>query len=115
MAINWMAPAPGLRWTAAEGSAAVRAWKRSGLTLEEFARQHEVGLGKLSWWKRRLESRRARAGEPITLAPVVATVSSAAVVVRVGEVEIEVRAADLVSADWLATVVAGVAAARRGA
>lgn len=29
-------------------------WKRSGLSLSEFARRHEVSVTEFGWWKRRL-------------------------------------------------------------
>jgi len=80
------------------------------LALAEFERRHDLGAGKLSWWKRRIDG--GDDGESIVLAPMVATGSSvSAVVVRVGEVEIELRG-ELVPADWLSTFVAGLVTAR---
>jgi hypothetical protein len=99
-----------VRWTIAEGRTAVRAWERSGLTLGEFERRHEIGVGKLSWWKRRIES--GGEADAVTLAPMVATGSSSAVIVRIAEVEIEVRA-DLVPAEWLSRLVAELVATTR--
>lgn len=88
----------------------MRAWKRSGLTLAEFERRHDLGAGKLSWWKRRIDG--DSDGESIVFAPMLATGTSvSAVVVRVGEVEIEVRG-ELVPAEWLSAFVAGLATAR---
>jgi transposase-like protein len=113
-ASEWTAPAAGVRWTTADGRAAVRAWKRSGLTLAEFERRHDLGTGRLRWWKRRVESEGTR--DAINLVPMVATKSPAAavVVVRIAEVEIEVRA-DLVSAQWLAQLVSELMATRQSA
>ena len=102
---QWSPPSPGERWTAEDGRAAVSAWRRSGLTLREFAREHELGISKVSWWKHRLETEK----RTFALAPMIATPSTAVVTVRVAEVEIEVGDADRVSAQWLATLVAELA------
>lgn len=42
-----------------EWSQRVRRFNRSGLTLEEFARQEGVSPGQLAWWTGRLRSLRA--------------------------------------------------------
>jgi len=88
----------------------VRAWRRSGLTLDEFGRQHEIGVGKLIRWKRRFEQEAESSA--VALAPMVATGAAAAVVVRIGEIEIEVRAVELVAAEWVAALAEHLAAAR---
>ena len=82
------------------------AWRRSGLTLREFARQHEIGLSKMSWWKRRLGANERGA---VALAPMIATKSTVGVTVRIADVEIEVRDVDHVPAQWLATLAAELA------
>ena len=86
------------------------AWARSGLTLEEFGRRHDVGAAKLGWWKRRLES---ETSESIALVPMVATTSMAAVTVRIGAVEVEVRDPAVVTPAWLAELVSDLASRSR--
>jgi transposase len=44
----------GDRKTRAKWAVLVKAWKRSGLTAREFARQRGVKAGTLSWWNWRL-------------------------------------------------------------
>ncbi len=60
------------RQTRTEWLARVRRWKRSGLTLAEFAAGEQVKAPTLSWWAWRLgETRRnRRGGSPVELVPV---------------------------------------------
>jgi hypothetical protein len=66
--------------------------------------------GRLRWWKRQTK---VRERDAITWAPVVATEasSSASVIVRVGDAEIEARV-DLVPVQWLADLVTALASSR---
>ncbi|MBK6922329.1 MAG: hypothetical protein IPH07_33365 [Deltaproteobacteria bacterium] len=74
------------------------------MTLAEFERRHELGSGRLRWWKRRVATEGTRGA--VKFVPMLASEPAvvAEVVVHVGEVEIEVRA-DRVSAQWLAQLV----------
>ena len=44
------------RMTEAEGEALIEAWRRSGLGPAEFARTRGVGVHRIRYWRRRLET-----------------------------------------------------------
>jgi hypothetical protein len=79
-------------WSEAEGRAVIEAWRRSGETAPVFARRHGLRSNRIKYWAGRL----SRPEEPApTLALVPATVVGAelAVVIRIGEVTIELSSA----------------------
>jgi hypothetical protein len=70
------------QWTEIEARGALEAWKRSGMSLEAFARSRGIVPQRLHWWKKKLrfgvaavkESAlvpvrivEARRGEPVTV------------------------------------------------
>jgi hypothetical protein len=45
------------QWTEVEARAALTAWKKSGLSVERFARDRGLVPQRLYWWKKKLEAR----------------------------------------------------------
>lgn len=45
------------QWTEVEARAALTAWKKSGLSIEKFARDRGLVPQRLYWWKKKLEER----------------------------------------------------------
>lgn len=41
------------RWTEREARVALRAWRRSGSSLQAFAREHGISAQRLRWWSQR--------------------------------------------------------------
>ena len=101
-------------WTPDDARRVLDEWQRSGTTLAEFARRHELSAARLYWWRRRL-NRTTPMATALTLVPALVTALPAPaarttdVVVRVGDVEIEVAAA---TPSWVAALVAELARAR---
>jgi hypothetical protein len=62
-----------MQWGYVEGRAMIEAWRRSGLTLYQFARQHGTTEQRLGHWRKRVDaasnSDRDDANRPIVLAP----------------------------------------------
>lgn len=44
----------GKRWTEIEARGAIRAWRKSGLRLTEFARNRGLNTQRLYWWLKKL-------------------------------------------------------------
>lgn len=74
------------QWSEVEARGVLQAWRKSGLSVERFARQRGLVPQRLHWWKRKIEkaeqglvvaapamlpvqvtSERAPRGEPVTL------------------------------------------------
>ncbi len=101
----------GHRWDEADGRAALKAWRESGLSGQEFADEHGFNPQRLFWWKKRLGEAGAVADDEQQLrfvpAHVVggAGVRSASVMVRGPDgVAIEIDG-DSVSPMWVAALV----------
>jgi hypothetical protein len=59
------------QWTEIEARGALEAWKRSGVTLEAFARSRGLVPQRLHWWKKKLGfDAGAEKGKPLALLPV---------------------------------------------
>ena len=44
-------------WREEDGRTVIEAWRRSGLPLATFARQHGLGATRVRWWRNRLDER----------------------------------------------------------
>jgi len=77
----------GKRWNEEHGKRVVAAWRRSGLNMSAYAREIGVGVERLMYWRDRVDKK-----ETVSLVPVRIR-SSASCQVRVGDVEVVVRAA----------------------
>jgi transposase-like protein len=69
------------QWTEVEGRAVIAAWRKSGLSTVEYAREHGIVPQRLYWWRHKLEGggtkdevkllpvqvAEPRRGEPITV------------------------------------------------
>ncbi len=58
------------QWTEVEGRAAIAAWKKSGLSVEQFARGRGLVPQRLHWWKKKLEAKDAAPPKATALLPV---------------------------------------------
>lgn len=105
MSTGWERKAArGKRWNAADGEAAVSAWRASGESISAFARRHGIDAQRICWWRDRLEDR----AEAAALVPVRITSSmGVAVAVRViaGAHEVEVIEPARTSPEWMAALV----------
>ena len=107
-----MVALPDRKWTRVDGERLVAAWQQSGLSIREFARQHGIDAQRVQWWKRRIigvagETKR-REEEGARFVPVIASRgadSPPAVIVRFGDVVIEVHEPSVVAPGWVAVVV----------
>jgi len=50
------------QWTEVEARGMLEAWKRSGVSIEKFARGRGLTPQRLFWWKRRLRCNRPANG-----------------------------------------------------
>jgi transposase-like protein len=102
------------RWTEKEARKVLRAHARSGKSVLAFAEEHGLVAERVYRWRRRLDG-----GAPehddhdrehdIEFAPVVVTnARESAVLVRVGELEVEVTDPSNVPPEWIASVLAEV-------
>lgn len=99
------------RWSEADGRLVLSAVERSGQTIHTFAREHDLKAHRIYWWRTRLaDPVREAPGdlEQLSFAPVVVTGlgRTPAVIVRAGEVEVEVLDPQRVEPTWLAQVLA---------
>lgn len=103
------------RWTSPDARRVLDAWKRSGVSVQAFAREHGLNEQRVGWWKKRFAVWRegARSEESPAFAPAVVTGESeeggaAQVTIRfaTGTV-IEVADTTLVPAAWITKLVAG--------
>lgn len=107
------------RWTEADARFVLRAQHGSGQSVLEFAREHGLIPQRLWRWRSRLGdvSTVTEEVEPLSFAPVVVTGlgRSAVVVVRVGDIEVEVIDPSKVEPRWIVELAeAATAAERRG-
>jgi transposase-like protein len=111
----------GRRWSRDDARAALGAWRRSGLSLTQFARRQGVNVQRLCWWRKRLEATGRGSAEtlspgtsPISFIPAVVGESRPApIVVRLARgVEVEAGEAAAVPATWLAALVVALESAR---
>ena len=112
------------QWTKAEARQTLAEWKKSGLSLETFAKQQGVGAQRLRWWRKRLGKSAApsRKKKETSVRLVPATVSLPLVDLGLGaDVSIrfpvtgpvvEVMNAYAVSGEWVGSLLAAVLAAR---
>ena len=65
------------QWSEHEARGVLSAWRKSGLTLEKFARDRKLTPQRVRWWKAKLESTTTTAlvqsPEPLALLPVQVT------------------------------------------
>lgn len=99
------------RWSEADARLVLSAVERSGHTIHTFAREHDLKAHRIYWWRTRLAElvREEPADlEQLSFAPVVVTGlgRTPAVIVRAGEVEVEVFDPQRVESTWLAQVLA---------
>jgi len=67
-------------WREQDGRAVIEAWRRSGLPLATFARQHGLGATRVRWWRNRLDERAPQPpSAPVGLIPVTVVGTSIAV------------------------------------
>lgn len=105
---------PDRHWTAAEGGRVIAAWQKSGLSVREFARRHELDAQRVQWWKRKLVGVRGaavgdREAAPAHFVPVITRraedAARAAAIVRIGsDIVIEVHEPSIVAPGWLAAM-----------
>jgi hypothetical protein len=103
------------QWTPEQAGRQLRAWKASGLPLQQFARQRGLSAQRLRWWRDRQNDWKPAAGGEPGLAPVVVagtdaappTYASAVTIRLPGDVVLELADATVVPADWVVAVVGG--------
>jgi hypothetical protein len=101
----------GRRWTSADATQVLAAWRKSGLSARSFARAHGIDAQRLWWWSKRIDSeskpvhsRRTQALARLVPAVVSSAPTTASVVVHVASgLVIEVDSA-AVSPAWLASL-----------
>jgi len=109
------------RWSKADGRAAVSAWRASGLSLAEFARQQGFDDQRLRWWRDLLEGRpratpsvkRTATLVPVKVVGLGARPAQGTVRILVDDVAIEVSDCTSVSPAWIAALVKSVGPAAR--
>jgi transposase-like protein len=104
----------GRRWSEADARRVIAACEASEESLAEFATRHGIDSQRLYWWRRRLG--RASFGVvartstprfvPVTVREHATATETAAMVVAVDGVRIEVRQVDSATAYWVSMVVA---------
>jgi transposase-like protein len=105
------------RWSELDARIVLEAVERSGDTIHAFAREHGLPAHRLYWWRERLAG--AIDEDPgdlgqLSFAPVVVTGlgRAPAMLVRVGELELEIIEPQRVDPAWLAQVIAATKGAR---
>jgi transposase-like protein len=99
------------RWSEADAQLVLDEIEGSGSTIHAFAREHDLKAHRLYWWRARLaEGVREGPGdlEQLSFAPVVVTGlrQTPAMIVRLGELELELITPHEVDPAWLAQVIA---------
>lgn len=98
------------RWSEADARIVLAALERSGDTVLGFARAHDLNAQRIYWWRSRLSGEVQSEDPPdqLSFAPVVVTGlgRTPAVVIRLGELEVEVLEPHGVDPTWLAQVLA---------
>lgn len=99
------------RWGAEEARRVITAWRRSGLSLNAFAREHGFTAQRLGWWKRKVGAGGAELARfvPVVVGPTTATATARATVVLRSPrgTAVEVLDAQAVSPEWLSALVNG--------
>ena len=98
------------RWTSEQALAVLDAQASSGLSVQTFAAEHDLSAERLYYWRRRLKTSggvRRDEVQDVEFMPVLVTDrrSTAAVRVRLGDVEVEVADPRAVDPTWLAATV----------
>ena len=108
------------RWTSQEASRVLEDWLRSGLSLSAFAREQGLNQQRLFWWRSRLRESQTRALQLVPAtprqAPLIELASasrSAAVVVAVEGVRVEVASPNETDPGWVAALVRNLQGAGR--
>lgn len=100
------------QWSEADARFVLAALDRSADSVSAFARTHDLNPKRIYWWRARLSDQCQRDGEleQLSFAPVVVTGlgQRPAVIVRIGELEIEVVEPHKVEPTWLAQLLAAV-------
>ena len=99
------------RWSEADARVVIEALERSGEPVTAFARRHGLDKQRIYQWRSRLsdEARdREEQTEHLSFAPVVVTGlgRAPAVVVRIGELEVEVHDPQKVDPSWITQLIA---------
>lgn len=107
-----------LKWKEDDARRVLSAWRESGVSVNAFAREHELSTKRVLWWRQRLASWRsrevkARAAEPMQLIPAVpiempGSVPSVAIRLASGVV-VEVGETSAVPPEWISRLVIGIA------
>ena len=110
---------PDRKWTKVDGERLIAAWQESGLSVREFARQHGIDAQRVQWWKRRIVGIEGRANErehqSARFVPVIARRGEGPhpmVIVKVGDVVVEVHEPSVVAPGWIAALVSEYVRAR---
>jgi transposase-like protein len=100
------------QWSEADARVVLAALERSADSVLGFARTHGLSAKRIYSWRTRLSDRSHRDGEreQLAFAPVVVTGlgRTPAVIVRIGEFELEVLEPQRVEPTWLAQLLAAV-------
>lgn len=56
------------QWTEVEARAALKSWRKSGLSIERFAKERGIVPQRMYYWRKKLEEEAS--AEPLTLLPV---------------------------------------------
>jgi transposase-like protein len=93
------------RWSETEARVVFELLERSGDSISAFARAHDLSSTRLYWWRNRLSTEQERDEdedelEQLSFAPVVVT--GLGLVVRIGELDLEVLDPSGVDPAWLA-------------
>lgn len=93
------------RWSESEARAVLDDWRRSGLSLAEFARRRGTSAQRVSWWRKRLPAPAVPVPAGLEMAPLLpvelARASTASVVIESGGVRVEVLDASTTPATWV--------------
>ena len=99
------------RWGAEEARRVLAAWRRSGLSMNAFAREHGFTAQRLGWWKQKVGEGGAELAHFVPVVVGRATAGGTAavtVVVRSPRgTAVEVLDAQAVSPEWLSVLVNG--------
>jgi transposase-like protein len=96
------------RWTKQDARILLEAIERSGETIRAFARAHGLNENRIYKWREALANEDREALEQLSFKPVVVTGlgRSPTLVVRLGELEIDVLDPQKVEPRWLAQLIA---------
>ena len=96
------------RWTKQDARVLLDAIERSGKTVRAFARAHGLNANRIYKWREQLANEEAEATEQLSFTPVVVTGlgRTPTLVIRRGELEIDVLDPQKVEPRWLAQLIA---------